>query len=117
MHLVRYIEDNGVRVGVRRDDGSLGALPFGSLAELLRLPVVEIRAAVEASTPPSEESTSAVPAAGWAARLLAPVDGRTEVWASGVTYRRSREARMEESDTADVYWRVYEADRPELFFK
>ncbi len=48
---------------------------------------------------------------------LAPVDDHTEVWASGVTYLRSREARMSESDTADVYDKVYEAQRPELFFK
>jgi 2-dehydro-3-deoxy-D-arabinonate dehydratase len=41
-----------------------------------------------------------------------------EVWAAGVTYLRSREARMEESKReADVYDRVYGADRPELFFK
>lgn len=41
-----------------------------------------------------------------------------EVWAAGVTYLRSRQARMEESQReADVYDRVYEADRPELFFK
>jgi 2-dehydro-3-deoxy-D-arabinonate dehydratase len=48
--------------------------------------------------------------------VLAPVDDQ-EVWAAGVTYRRSRDARMEESGTADVYDRVYVADRPELFFK
>ena len=41
-----------------------------------------------------------------------------EVWAAGVTYLRSREARMEESEReADVYDRVYDAGRPELFFK
>ncbi len=41
-----------------------------------------------------------------------------EVWASGVTYLRSRDARMEESeDGGDVYDRVYDAERPELFFK
>jgi 2-dehydro-3-deoxy-D-arabinonate dehydratase len=45
------------------------------------------------------------------------VDGLTEVWASGVTYRRSRQARIEESGDADVYARVYDAARPELFFK
>jgi 2-dehydro-3-deoxy-D-arabinonate dehydratase len=51
--------------------------------------------------------------------LMAPV-GNQEVWASGVTYLRSREARMEESKDAgggDFYARVYEAERPELFFK
>jgi len=52
-------------------------------------------------------------------QLLAPI-GQQEVWAAGVTYMRSREARMEESkDTggADFYDKVYEATRPELFFK
>lgn len=51
--------------------------------------------------------------------LLPPV-GSQEIWAAGVTYYRSREARMEESKEAgggDFYDRVYEADRPELFFK
>jgi len=50
---------------------------------------------------------------------LAPIANQ-EVWASGVTYMRSRQARMEESKIAgsgDFYARVYEADRPELFFK
>lgn len=47
---------------------------------------------------------------------LAPIDSQ-EVWASGVTYRRSREARKVESRGADVYDRVYDAQRPELFFK
>lgn len=51
--------------------------------------------------------------------LAAPI-GRQEIWASGVTYLRSREARMEEAKDAgagDFYARVYEAERPELFFK
>jgi 2-dehydro-3-deoxy-D-arabinonate dehydratase len=52
-----------------------------------------------------------------AVQLLAPVE-RQEVWAAGVTYLRSKTARMEESDfSANAYDRVYEADRPELFFK
>lgn len=49
-------------------------------------------------------------------RLLAPIDVQ-ELWACGVTYRRSRDARMEESTQQDVYDRVYDADRPELFMK
>jgi len=51
--------------------------------------------------------------------LQAPI-GSQEVWAAGVTYFRSRDARMEEARDAgggDFYARVYEADRPELFFK
>jgi 2-dehydro-3-deoxy-D-arabinonate dehydratase len=50
-------------------------------------------------------------------QLLPPLESQ-EVWAAGVTYRRSREARMEESEKeASVYDRVYRAERPELFFK
>src|SRR3954468_11846083 len=50
-------------------------------------------------------------------RLLAPID-RQEVWAAGVTYRRSQVARMEESEGgASFYDKVYAATRPELFFK
>jgi 2-dehydro-3-deoxy-D-arabinonate dehydratase len=48
--------------------------------------------------------------------VLAPVQGQ-EVWAAGVTYLISRSARNEESGGHDFYDRVYEADRPELFFK
>jgi hypothetical protein len=51
--------------------------------------------------------------------IEAPI-GNQEVWAAGVTYFRSRDARMEESKSAgggDFYQRVYEAARPELFFK
>ncbi len=49
--------------------------------------------------------------------VLAPLEAEHEIWASGVTYMRSREARMAESDTRDVYDKVYDAERPELFFK
>ena len=50
-------------------------------------------------------------------KLLPPLQSQ-EIWASGVTYYRSRSARMEESqDGGDVYDRVYSAERPELFFK
>ena len=49
--------------------------------------------------------------------ILPPI-GSQEVWAAGVTYLRSRDARMEESETgASLYDKVYDAARPELFFK
>jgi 2-dehydro-3-deoxy-D-arabinonate dehydratase len=48
--------------------------------------------------------------------LLAPVTP-PEIWAAGVTYLRSRDARVEESAAEDLYSLVYEADRPELFLK
>jgi 2-dehydro-3-deoxy-D-arabinonate dehydratase len=52
-------------------------------------------------------------------KVRAPI-GKQEVWAAGVTYYRSRDARMEEAKSAgggDFYDRVYRAERPELFFK
>jgi len=67
--------------------------------------------ALVASTSPTDDFD--------AAELLAPI-GRQEVWAAGVTYFRSRGARMEESKDAgggSFYDRVYTAERPELFFK
>lgn len=65
---------------------------------------------------PSLPTAAEVPTDG---PLLPPI-GTQEVWAAGVTYFRSRAARMEESKTAgggDFYDRVYHAERPELFFK
>ena len=60
------------------------------------------------------ETLDAAPAPG---ELLPPI-GSQEVWAAGVTYYRSRSARMEESaGEGDFYDRVYQAPRPELFFK
>src|SRR2546423_9846558 len=50
------------------------------------------------------------------AAVLAPVESQ-EVWAAGVTYLRSRDARIEEALDASPYDRVYAAERPELFFK
>jgi len=50
-------------------------------------------------------------------QLLSPIE-RQEVWAAGVTYLRSKTARMEESNfSANAYNRVYSAQRPEIFFK
>jgi len=63
---------------------------------------------------------SAAPAADFSsAKIEAPI-GNQEVWAAGVTYYRSRSARMAEAKDAgggDFYDRVYSAERPELFFK
>ena len=64
------------------------------------------------------EACLAEPGAGPAQGLmiLAPVENQ-EVWAAGVTYQRSRDARVAESNEPSVYDRVYEAARPELFLK
>ena len=63
----------------------------------------------------AEESTDSMPLAE--VKWGSPID-RQEVWAAGVTYKRSKQARMEESEqAANFYDKVYSADRPELFFK
>jgi len=108
MRIGRWATGNGPLVGVV-EDGASGVRPLGvaTLGELLRLPAAEIR-----------ERCAAAGAAVPADDALPPVDARTEVWAAGVTYRRSREARVEESErSANVYEQVYDAERPELFFK
>jgi 2-dehydro-3-deoxy-D-arabinonate dehydratase len=80
----------------------------GSLAQLLGAGRERLHEAVDRALQGVALSTPAP--------LLAPVDEQ-EVWASGVTYRRSATARVEESSVGDVYELVYEAERPELFLK
>jgi 2-dehydro-3-deoxy-D-arabinonate dehydratase len=112
VRLIRFRVDGGEPLAGAMDEAgaitSLAAAP--ALADLLVLPLSRIR---EICADPGGQ---VVP--GEKAELLAPVDGRTEVWAAGVTYERSRTARMAESEnSADIYDRVYAAERPELFFK
>lgn len=115
MEFIRYsTPDGSIRVGASVG-GAVTPLPFASMAELLRVPLEELRRVVVAASEFGEQSSPAD--AAERAELLPPIDGRTEVWASGVTYLRSREARVEESEQQDAYQRVYSAERPELFFK
>jgi 2-dehydro-3-deoxy-D-arabinonate dehydratase len=107
-----------VHAGRVHDVGLADPQRFGSIASVLaafdagRLP-----ASVDA--PLESYDLAAVDRAPdpAAPHLLAPIDLQ-EIWAAGVTYIRSREARREESKQGgDFYSLVYEADRPELFFK
>ncbi|MFC4534145.1 fumarylacetoacetate hydrolase family protein [Sphaerisporangium dianthi] len=114
MNIVRYRTGGSARplIGLHDEEGGVAELVgVTSLAELWAGPVAELRARLAAG-PLGER----VPLAE--VELLAPVDARTEVWAAGVTYETSREARVEESArAASVYDLVYDAERPELFFK
>lgn len=87
-------------------DGALLPAWF-SLGALLEMPAQQMPAFLSASV--TGERASGAP--------LAPIDAAQEVWASGVTYLRSRDARKAESSVADVYQLVYDAERPELFSK
>ena len=108
--LVHLGDGDHSRWAVRREDGGRteeAALP-ASLADLLALPLAEARSLVESATdwqPVTDEP-----------QILPPVD-RQEVWAAGVTYLRSRDGRAEESAHAAMYDLVYDAERPEVFFK
>ncbi|HEX3811554.1 MAG TPA: fumarylacetoacetate hydrolase family protein [Mycobacteriales bacterium] len=112
MHIVRYLDRNGPQVGLLdADSGTItGFAGISTLGELLRLGAAELR---ERCAHPDGAAVSAE-----TVRLLAPIDGRTELWAAGVTYEQSRSARVEESErSATVYEQIYDAERPELFFK
>jgi len=102
--------NGGTRIGVVQDERVLLGPPGSSLSSLL-FDEDPVAAARELIAAPSESLPFRE------ARWLAPIDAQ-EVWAAGVTYVRSKQARMDESPTAaSVYDRVYTAERPELFFK
>ncbi|MFD0019883.1 fumarylacetoacetate hydrolase family protein [Streptomyces sp. NPDC058382] len=110
--IVRFADDHGtVRTGIADGSGGIRSLAAPRVADLLRLPLERLRALVEdaAARRPDTDRDSVL--------VLPPVDGLMELWAAGVTYERSRAARVEESTEQSVYERVYEAERPELFLK
>lgn len=112
MQIVRFRSSSGRAALAVAQEGRISAplqAPYSTLDELLRLPVDELHESLRRATATSARVETA--------DLLAPIDGGTEVWAAGVTYKRSEEARLEESDTPDIYTKVYSAARPELFFK
>jgi 2-dehydro-3-deoxy-D-arabinonate dehydratase len=100
------------RLGLIRGDSVIDCASAGgpaTLAQALEMSAADLRARLDALPQSGGPSLSDV-------SLEAPIDVQ-EVWAAGVTYRRSRDARMEESEEKSVYDRVYDADRPELFLK
>jgi 2-dehydro-3-deoxy-D-arabinonate dehydratase len=103
MYLTRHQSSDGPRWAL---DGRVLPRDF-DLRLLLQLPAAEIPGFLRAN---AGSEAAAGP-------LLAPIEPATEVWAAGVTYLRSREAREAESTVRDLYSKVYDAERPELFFK
>src|SRR5260370_38847465 len=113
MQIIRYRSAYGkVALGVSSGDRYFSVFfdPFLQLHDLLLLHANELRSRLEEAVRSAELSTSP-------SSLLAPIDGDMEVWAAGVTYKRSEEARMEESGTPGIYAQVYAAEGAELFFK
>jgi 2-dehydro-3-deoxy-D-arabinonate dehydratase len=114
MHIFRFNSSLGPHLGLNIDgaryDLSATAPEFQNMATWLAhpKPVAVVQAALTKCR--QFVISNDVP-------LLPPIDFQ-EVWASGVTYLRSKVARMDESrESADIYDRVYDAERPELFFK
>lgn len=114
MHILRFLSPQGPRLALdvdgERYDLSAAAPEFADMSTWLSLPdpVAAVHEVLSRARqfPLASEVT-----------LLAPLDVQ-EVWASGVTYLRSKIARMEESEGGgDFYDHVYDAERPELFFK
>lgn len=92
-------------------DLAAAGVGLDSMRDVLTRSVAELRATLDAiafDSLPTHTHTSVT--------LHRPLDTQ-EVWACGVTYLRSRDARMEESTEQSVYDRVYGAERPEVFFK
>jgi len=106
-------ESDEVRIGLVTNDSALLDLTAAGITALS--PLLEAENAVARLEAAAARGLPEMPLAD--VRLLAPVE-RQEVWAAGVTYLRSKTARMEESDfSATAYDRVYAAERPEIFFK
>ena len=114
MHICRFKNPQGeVRVGLVKDHTGLLDLTSAGITRMQPLlesddPIAQLNVLARQSWPRLALSE---------VRLCAPVE-RQEIWAAGVTYSRSKTARMEESDFgASAYDRVYAAERPEVFFK
>jgi 2-dehydro-3-deoxy-D-arabinonate dehydratase len=113
MKICRFNHRGEVRIGLIKDPATLLDLTAAGISRLH--PLLESTDAAARLHTLSAENLPQIPLAF--ARLCAPVENQ-EVWAAGVTYLRSKTARMEESDfSASAYDRVYDAERPEIFFK
>lgn len=120
MRIIRFKHDGAATLGVATDAGDIYALPQEGYMEL----VAEAErqgATVMEHVQRSIAGGSPVGAKLEALELLVPIVA-PEVWAAGVTYERSREARNFEAtggrlDAKTFYDKVYDAERPELFFK
>jgi len=121
MRIIRFLDhDNSPTLGVITDDDLVFTLPCKGFMELVQeaenrgVSTVEvIRGHITLSESYTDKPEKL--------RLLAPIEA-PEVWAAGVTYERSRNARNYEStggkqDAPTFYDKVYDAERPEIFFK
>lgn len=114
MKICRFLaRDAVVRIGLVGEDGTVVDLTPAGITTLS-----QVLESVDPVALLNGSDRKALPRFGIADVMIRPPVERQEVWAAGVTYLRSKTARMEESDfSATAYDRVYDADRPEIFFK
>jgi 2-dehydro-3-deoxy-D-arabinonate dehydratase len=114
MKVCRFSQDAGeIRIGLVPDDTTLLDLTGAGISRIA--PLLEDENPVAVLQALAKQNLPRLPLAG--VKLHVPVE-QQEVWAAGVTYLRSKAARMAESDfSATAYDRVYAAARPEIFFK
>jgi 2-dehydro-3-deoxy-D-arabinonate dehydratase len=121
MRIIRFLSGDSVpALAAVTDDSRVYLLPQSDFLELIReaderksTPLALVQETISGSQP-IEQRVEDLP-------LLAPLEA-PEVWACGVTYERSRDARNYEAtggklDSTTFYDKVYEAERPEIFFK
>jgi 2-dehydro-3-deoxy-D-arabinonate dehydratase len=121
-----YLPDQGARVGLIEDESvhdltASDLAPFATLTALLQASTVQpvgaqLQGIALSDLPVYAYTMLDVTPDDSGPHLLPPVDWQ-EVWAAGVTYAWSREARVRESKSRECYVHVYDAERPELFFK
>ncbi len=132
MRYYQYIKQGTKRVGAEDESGNVTDLTainsqIGSTLDLLKASAITgtsvdsiarsiISGASSADVVSAAELLDGAQPSKHGVKLLAPIDA-PEVWAFGVTYMDSMRERQAESDSPDVYAKVYNADRPESFFK
>ncbi|WP_102346583.1 fumarylacetoacetate hydrolase family protein [Bacillus sp. Marseille-P3661] len=121
MRIIRFAQDNNITLAALTDEGNIYALPQKDFMEVInsadekQTTALAIVQDVIANSVPLEVKVEDV-------NLIVPIEA-PEVWASGVTYLKSKEARNYEAtqgklDVAETFYdKVYDAPRPEIFFK
>lgn len=120
MRIIRFLENHAPVLGAVTDEGAVYRLRFSDFLDLVKkakenktTPLQLVGESINQSSPLQQKLADL--------HLLVPIDA-PEVWAAGVTYERSKEARNYEAtggkmDQVTVYDKVYDAPRPEIFFK
>jgi 2-dehydro-3-deoxy-D-arabinonate dehydratase len=121
MFLVKYRTSQNT-IGLGLEDGQMMGLVADHTPDIIQRDMLDWLLSSDPDAPPADNlmlalrTSTTEPVDRSSITLQAPV-GQQEIWAAGVTYKRSEEAREADSNNSTIYSRVYNAARPELFFK